>query len=353
MQKGILNTTSFLIYTFFWIVFFRSLVFPQDTDWIDFGIELTINNKFAKALDHFQQQIDKRPFDYKSHFYLAATLNAKMTHFENRIGEARFKITIRKVMELADSCLQNEDKINSSQKATVLSYLGSAYGYQAYHDGQVGNWYSAISNGINSAKYLNQAIEIDSTMYDAYLGIGTYKYWRYSKLQFISWLPFIPDEREEGIEMIKNAISKSRYSKYTAMHQLIYILLDYGKTNEAIIYAEKIMEKYPHSQFMWWAAAHAFFKHRDYRRAELAYLHLYQLLESDKNVNTSHLLNCMFKLAFIYMEIGSYSDCYNQCNKIISLAEMKRIPEKDMDKLDEAREMLIECGKNLSGGTDK
>ena len=66
-----------------------------------------------------------------------------------------------------------------------------------------------------------------------------------------------------------------------AMHQLVYILLDYGKYEEAIQFAEKIVNKYPESQFMWWANAHAYYKNGNYQKAKSSYLTLYDLIIAD------------------------------------------------------------------------
>ncbi len=52
--------------------------------WIDSTIEYTINTKFDKALSVIERQLQINPDDYRAHFYLAATLNSRMTHFENQ-----------------------------------------------------------------------------------------------------------------------------------------------------------------------------------------------------------------------------------------------------------------------------
>jgi len=321
---------------------FLTKLYACDDSWIIKGIDLTINNQFDQAITLFNNEIQKTQDNYRAYFYLAAALNSKMTHWENWDDEPDFEKTIDKTIDIIEVKLKEENN-SDSLRSRLLFYLGSAYGYRAYYKGQLGKWLPALSNGIKASNLLNQATDLDSTVYDAYLGIGTYKYWRYTKLKFISWFPLIPDDREEGIEMIKKAAKHSRYSRYMAMHQLVYILLDYGKTEEALLYAEQLVQKYPESQFMWWAKAHALLKNRDYEQAEQAYLKLIQLINIDPNRNDSHLLNCKLKLAYIYLAIENPSACERECKEILSIAQNMSIKSSDEKRIVQTRDLLKEC----------
>ena len=53
--------------------------------------------------------------------------------------------------------------------------------------------YDYIDYLINSGQVipdyaLQQPFELDSAFYDAYLGVGSYKYWKSSKGKFLTWL---------------------------------------------------------------------------------------------------------------------------------------------------------------------
>lgn len=318
-----------------------------DNAWIKDGIDLTINNKFNQAINHFKSEIEKRNEDYRAYFYLAAAYNSQMIHFENWENEDNFREAIDQTIKISEKYLTDKVSLIDSLRADLLFYLGSAYGYQAYFEGQTGEWISALSHGLKSSKLLNKAIEIDSSLYDAYLGIGTYKYWRYSKLNFITWLPFIPDDREEGIDMIKKAVMNSRYSKYLAMHQLVYILLDFGRMEEAVDYAEKLIKRYPKSQFMWWAIAHAYFKSNKLVNAQKTYLKLLQLINQDAERNPSHLLNCKLKLAIIYKRMENKDACQQQCKELILIAQNISLNDKDEERIDQAQKLLEECATGI------
>ena len=321
--------------------------------WIKKTIELTINTSFDEALQTVREQIEKDSCDYRAWFYLAATYNSQMTHFENEADADAFDQAIDKAIDLINNELEDEERLEDSTQARLFFYLGSAYGYRAYLQGSTGQFLAAVSNGLKSIGYLNDALEKDSTLYGAYLGIGVYKYWRYSRLGFISWLPVIPDDREEGIAMINVAIANDSLSKYMAMHQLIYILLDYGNSADALKFAQKVVRKYPQSQFMWWANAHAYFKHGDFEQAEISYRNLFRLISADKNKNITHLLKCQYKRAQIAKYLDDYMQCIDYCNMILGFKNYPDLNNSAEDVLSEAKELRAECFKLTASNSEE
>jgi len=339
------TATAFILFTVSILTTANSVAADS---WIKKTIDLTINTSFDEALHTIREQIKKDSTDYRAWFYLAATYNSRMTHFENQADLTAFDQAIERTVSLVENELDNGTDIPDSVKAQLFFYLGSAYGYRAYVQGRAGQFIGAVSNGIKSIGYLNDSLEKDSTLYGAYLGIGVYKYWRYSRLGFISWLPVIPDDREQGIAMIKVAVANDSLSRYMAMHQLIYILLDYGKTTEALKYARLVVQKYPESQFMWWANAHAYYKQGDLRQAENSYRHLYRLIKDDKHKNINHLLKCQYRRAEIARQLNEYDQCIDYCETILNYSQKSDLNDDAREILSEAEDMRIECSRLIT-----
>jgi tetratricopeptide (TPR) repeat protein len=324
-----------------------SNIFANNDHWIDRGMELTINNKFNEAIGIYQREIKIDADNYKATFYLAAALQAQMTHYENHLTADDFNRAIDKTLEIIESKLDMQKMFTDSQKAELYFYLGSAYGYRASYQGENGKWFKAIGNGKRAKKYLDESILYDSTMYDAYLGIGAYLYWLSSKTKFLIWLPFIGDSRDEGIAMVKKATVSNCRSKYMAMHQLIFILLNYGKHQDAISYAQQVIEKFPESEFMWMAAAHTYYKNKDYQKAEPAYYKLIQLAQSGEKPNPSHLVKYRLKLAQIYYDTKRYHESDRQCDEIILLADNELLSKKAKEDIKKARNIMEKCRKKM------
>ncbi|MEJ2056048.1 MAG: hypothetical protein P8X42_19210, partial [Calditrichaceae bacterium] len=272
----------------------------KSADWIQQTIDYTINNQFDSAEAVIQDRFAGGDSSLPVYFYYASILNSKMTHFENKEDEDLFNDILNRIINEAGKLIETGNIENKKLLAKAYFYRGSAYGYQAYAQGKNGQWLKALDNGLSSISDLQESVKIDSTLYDAYLGIGVYNYWRSTKLKYMLWLPFVPDRRKEGVEQIKLAIRKGRYSAGMGMHQLIYILLDYGRFDEAVPYAEKVIRLYPNSQFMRWAHAHVYYKRHEYEKAVQSYLKLLQLIENDNKANPGHRLFCQVKLAEIF-----------------------------------------------------
>lgn len=308
-------------------------------DWISQSIDHSINSRFVEAESLLCNRIASGDSTIETYFYLASVLNSKMTHFENSMDESEFIRVLKKIIGITASRLENETDLNSEELARLYFFRGSAYGYLAYYQGQTGEWYSALSNGLEAVSLLKEAVQLDSVLYDAYLGVGTYYYWKSTKLKLILWLPFVADSREEGIALIKKTIRNNARSKYMAMHQLVYILLDYGSYDEALQYAKKIIEAYPQSQFMWWANAHTYYKRREFTKAVLSYKMLLDLIEHDPRANPMHWLLIQIRLAEIYQEMGDYKTSAEYCN----LALTGKYSDQDLTLT--GRERLVRAGE--------
>ncbi len=289
-------------------------------NWIDSVTTFTINTDFDSAERILNRKIAESDSGIVPCFYLASTLNSKMTHFENFEHGQHFQELLDFIIKKTTNALQ-DTTLSDSLRSRLLFYRGSAFGYLAFYQGQNKQWFKALENGLKAVKNLQAALQLDSTLYEAYLGLGAYKYWRSTKLRFISWLPFVDDLREEGIQDIKKALKSSSNSRYMAMHQLVYVLCDYKKFDEALKYATEGIQRFPKSQFMWWAYAHVFYKSHQNRKAIKAYQHLLELINQDPKSTPSHWLACQMRLAELYDRLGEKETAKQIARKVLQQKE--------------------------------
>ena len=321
--------------------------FARSSDWIQQTIDLTINTRFDSAESIIDERFSIGDSSLPVYFYYASILNSKMTHYENDQEMDRFIEILNKIIDDATYLIDGSVLADDEDRAKLYFYRGSAYGYLAYSQGKSGQWFKALDNGLASITDLEESVLIDTTLYDAYLGIGVYHYWRSTKLKYILWLPFVPDMREEGIDQIKLAIEKGKYSAGMGMHQLIYILVDYGQFDEAILYAEKVIDIYPKSQFMRWAHAHVYYKRHEYDKAIQSYFKLFELIKTDEQSNYSHWLFCHTRLAEIYFKQKQYESAIRYAKRALEFTSTGAFKEKEKDKLDQAATILSESQKAL------
>ncbi|MBI3871686.1 MAG: hypothetical protein HY304_01240 [candidate division Zixibacteria bacterium] len=117
--------------------------------------------------------------------------------------------------------------------ADLLFVLGSGYAFRGALRGQQGGWWGAIRDGVRSAASLNKAVAMDSTLYDAYLGLGTYHYWKSAKSKHFTWLPFVKDRREQGIREATTAGRLGNITPMAAQKSLIVIYMNENRLDDA------------------------------------------------------------------------------------------------------------------------
>ena len=316
-------------------------LFDAGTDsLIQAGIELSIQHDYYRAEGLFQQLIDRFPDHPVGYFFMAATIQSKMMDYESDRWRQDFQHYIQLSIESA-----KKYRIESQgQDAQILFYHGSALCYLAFFEGRNGDYLKAIRHGLSGISILKKIIEKQPEFYDAYFGIGSYKYWRSQATRYLNWLPLLSDDRQQGIEMVLQAVAKGKHTRYAAINELIWILLDSGRAGEAYTWALKGLENFPRSRFFLWGAAKSAFVRDDFLNAVFYYQ---QLLNSITNAPFDNYYNeflCRLKLAQCYARLEKYPQASHQVEILKSLPLSSPIK----GKLKKQQKELARLEKSLS-----
>ncbi|MBN2010155.1 tetratricopeptide repeat protein [candidate division KSB1 bacterium] len=278
------------------------------------GIEQSILQNYSEAEDVFTSLISSEPLNPRAYFFKAAVIQSKMMDFESMEWEAEF-------YKLLDQTEAKAKQLKQQQPENPWSYfyLGSAYSYRAFYEGRAGSYVTAAKHGLAGIKALKKAIEIDSTIYDVYFGLGSYKYWRSKMTRYINWLPLIKDERKQGTEMVKQAASKGRYTRYAAINELTWILIDDGQVSEALSWAKIGLAKYPHSRFFMWGTAKCYFNLQQYNEALIMYEQILESLSQESINNHYNEIICYYKIADCYYHLNDNDSALRYCNYISTI----------------------------------
>jgi tetratricopeptide (TPR) repeat protein len=317
---------------------------PELIENITMGINESINNQFAESETRFRKLIQQFPDHPVGYFYTAATIQAEMMDAEDYRRQMEFEALI-------DSALKKSEKLHASQKsdAWVFFIEGSAYLYRSFVNKRNGQGWGAYRNAVNGVKRLEKALEIDSLFYDAYMGIGSYKYWKSSKTKGLSWLPFLSDEREKGIALVKKAIDNGLFVKAFGRDQLAWILIDAKRFDEAAKYAMINCHLYPQSRFFKWTLVEVYYRGARYDQAYPLYEELLAEISQRPNNNHYNETDCLLKLANIDCLRGDYLRAEKRLNQLFSVSidqNMRRRLEKRFRK---ALELQRLCREELAG----
>jgi len=327
-----------------WIVFFIFIkmspgIASANDSLIQRGIELSINHRYAEAESIFAQIISERPDQPEGYFFMAATIQSKMMDFESDNWDDVFHVYIQQAIAASEKRLAEHLEDNAS-----LFYQGSALSYLAFYQGRKQEYVAALRNAMAGISRLKRVAETTPDFADVYFGLGSYTYWRSRATKYLNWLPLLSDDRREGIRMVERAVGQGQFTRFAAMNELIWMLLDAGLSGEAFAWSLRGLEKFPDSRFFLWGAAKSTLALEKWSDAEHYFTVLLSSITAEPINNGYNEYICRINLAEIYFEQKRYEHAQSQLDQ---LASLKLAPEIEK-KLVEQRNRASKLQKKLS-----
>jgi len=313
---------------------------PAIDSLVSVGIEYSINQKYAAAESLFEKIINMDPTHPRGYFFKAATIQSKSMDYETNLWEGSFLSYLEKTEELSKERIKRNEK-----DVWAHFFLGSALSYRAFFEGRKKKYVPAISHGLAGIASLNRVIELDSTIYDAYFGIGSYKYWRSKITRYLNWLPLLEDEREAGIRMVTLAAKKGKYTNYAAINGLVWILIDHGQVSEALIWAKKGVHFFPESRFFLWGMAKSYYNLQHFEIALIYYEMILNSIQQETFNNHYNEVICYYKIAQCYFHLKQYQKASQYYDAIFSIPLKGATKERLQEILKKAKELKNEINK--------
>ena len=317
-NNWIKKNVIFCVLTFLWseVVLSQWKLDPLIHTQVLKGIDLILRQQYNQADSLYRvlaQQFPDHPVGY---LYQAAVMQAYAIDFDNPIPRSKFDSLLSLGMKTAR-------KLSSPWREY---FLGTAEGHDAYERAERGDWFGGVGTGIASASHFEKVIENDSTFYDAYIGLGTYYYWRSRKTALIHWLPFVSDDRELGAKMLIIGANRSEYNRFAAISSLISIYTDAGDYEHAEEWSRRGLQFYPDNRVFWWGLATALDRNKHTDDAISAYQNLLRCLEHSNAPHPYGEIVCRLNLSKLKMTKGDSSDVSLHLKKILTY-EKEVFPE--------------------------
>lgn len=202
------------------------------------------HNNFVDALNA-SEQILKAEEDNPVGYFLLGTIYQTISE-EYRTD--RFQDTISNYLDRAID-LAEKRQVREPYNPDWKFIAGASYGYRALHRAFHGNWWGAFRDGFRCNSALNKTIETDSSFYDAYLGLGAYHYYRTVKAKDFLWLPFISDQRDQGIAEIRLAAQRGYLASFNARESLLRIYFLEERYDELFALADSLARIVPRDPY--------------------------------------------------------------------------------------------------------
>ena len=280
------------------------------------GMEYVHQEQTSKAVDEFKKLIELFPDHPIGYFYVSASLQTMMDDYRNYSQTDEFNKYMDLTIEKGEA-----RKKRGTLTAHDCLYLGGAIGYRGIHKALTGDWFGAFVDGLKGKGYLEKALKLDPELYDVYYGLGTYHFWKSLKSRIFWWLPFVKDNRQMGIDMIKLAIEKGKYSAKDAKYALVRIYVENKEYQNAFDMVERLRESQPNKPFLLWFLARAQFETKMYAGATNTYQTLLKELAASPYYHPEGEVEGRYWLALANFENKDLEDSQKQIDAILAFEE--------------------------------
>jgi tetratricopeptide (TPR) repeat protein len=301
------------------------------------GINLTVTERFDEARIVFQSMIDRDTTDHAAYLLLAGVWHGEMFDREDYSTHPKFDSLITKALLLAEKAIAE-----NRNPAWAHLTRGNAYAYIATLETKVGSWWGALRKGLAAKDEYLEALKLDPSLYDAYLGLGSYHYWKSAKTEFINWLPLVPDRKDEGCAELQLAIDSSLFSSDLAANSLLWVWIDRGRFDEAHEIATKLHQKFPDSRLFTWGLAFSSYSNRHLREALESFGKILEMIEHQPGQNNFNTIECRFHRAKIFQMLHEKERAIAELQTLLSYPISEEIKDRQQEKLNKAREFLRE-----------
>ena len=309
------------------------------------GVKLVHNDSTFAAVEEFKKLIEIFPEDPIGYFYVSASLQNMMDDYRNYSYMGEFN----KYMNLAIRTGEKRKKKGNLDAYDCL-YLGGAIGFRGINKGLTGNWFGAFVDGLKAKGYLEKALKLDPELYDVYYGLGTYHFWKSLKAKIFWWLPFVKDNRQMGIDMIKLAIEKGKYAREDAKYALLRIYVENKEYQNAFTMIGELRKTHPDRPFLLWLLGQAQLKTQMYDGAITTYQNLLKTLTNSPYYHPAGEVECRYNLALAYYESKDFEKSSDVIDSVLVFEKNPKENKSIKDFVGKAKKLKKKIKKETKTG---
>ena len=207
--------------------------------------------------------------------------------------QEEFEKNIQLTIEKGNALLKKENN------PWILFYVGAAYGYRAFNHFRKHSWINAYFDAKKGVDNFEEALEEDPELFDVYLGLGSYHYWRTAKSNFLRLITFwIPDKRELGLRQLEFAFQHGAYAPEQAGYNLTAAYFDYGQYEKAMQTLNRIIEKKKTEGLSdLYYRGRLLIEFEQWPEAESVFRKIIAHLENDESSSTGYKAECLYWIA--------------------------------------------------------
>lgn len=283
----------------------------------DYAEVSRLSNRFASSY----------PGDPAVYLMQIGSLMTQMSAAEENLFPKQFPALLDSLEEAARSRL--ELACDSTTKSWYWLLIGHSKAYRAIWQSKFGSTLSAVRSGMAANGAYKEGLKYDSSVYDHYLGIGTFRYWRTVKGGVLRWLGIIPNDRQEGIRFHHLAADSSAISKQAARTSLLWVWLAEESFDSVITASHASLAQYPNAAPFLWPLAEAYIRSEQFEAGRKTYEQIRLRYAVDPG-NYFNLIECDYQICRAFESLGRAGEAELCARLVMGYADL--IPDKTRDR---------------------
>lgn len=301
------------------------------------GLEQSYQENYDSAGGYFKTAIEQDPNDPSGYFFLCGMYGLYMNDFSTDEMDGLFLINLFQSIGAARRRIDID-----SLDAWAHFYLGGAYAYRAFREQQRGSKWAALGYALTAVDELKRCVSIDRTIYDAYMGIGSYHYF----VNYLwSYIPFLGRDPGRGIREIRLAMEKGTFVNVAAQEGLIHILLREKKYEDALELADNLVTRYPSSRTFKWTLGKVYEEMENWTGAVRVYRELLEMIEIGQPENYYNLAYCSHRLAYSLHRSGERDEASELCLRSLDILKNPSEKREAKELREDLKALLAEIKK--------
>lgn len=275
------------------------------------GINYIYSENYDAGKEKFFEVIKLEPQNPAPYFLLASLYALYMSDFST-------DTLTKNLFSYCDTAVLLAKKEINKSNALGLPHLwlGGTYGLRAFYKVINESLAPGVNDALKAINEISKAVELDSFLFDGYIGISGYNYFKY---RLFSILPGSMNSQWE--DEIKLACEKGKYFKDAAIAAYASLLVEEKKYPEALKLATQLVDKFPDSKVFRWIRVKAYCETRMWEDAKNDYEKLLELTLKSQPKTFYNIGYCRLELARTYLKLGEKKECKLQCNEILKLPD--------------------------------
>ena len=196
-------------------------------------------------------------------------------------------------------------------------YLGATRVYEAVYFGWKGDYWQALRAGLKAPPELSLALQQDSTLDDACLGLGVSEYFHYAAGRYLAGLNLF-GSLNKAVGMVRRAGEGSGYFAITARYTLSWMMTQEKRFPEAHELLDNLLVDYPGNRLFRKQSRETYYAEKNYagavRVGEELDLELQELQPDNWDGKAENDLS----LVRSYTRMGDRESARQRCDSVIS-----------------------------------